>query len=71
MPSVYENVTRVLCYFSHLLSSVSFKLTLFYMKLEVAGFSESLVSIYQTARRYVPKESNVKIHGLTNIESHL
>jgi hypothetical protein len=41
------------------------------MKLEVGGFSEWLVSIYQISWRYTLNASNDNIHRRTNIASHI
>jgi hypothetical protein len=39
------------------------------MTLGATGYSETLVSFYQTIRHHIPKDCNLNIHCLENIKS--
>jgi 16S rRNA C1402 (ribose-2'-O) methylase RsmI len=41
------------------------------LMMEAARTSETLVSFYQTTRRYNPKDSHLRTHRLENLKSYL
>jgi hypothetical protein len=40
------------------------------LKIEEAGFSETLVAICQTARYHIPEDSTLRGHRCKNLRSH-
>jgi hypothetical protein len=71
MPSIAREYYKLtMLFFPYIMLDRNVELTIFNPEARTAGFSETLILIYQMSRLYMPEEHDTNVQGRKNPESY-